>query len=112
MEGKRRTFFSGAAVAALIAGLAATTTPAHAQQQANATPAADAQPTRPDDIVVTAQRREQKLQDVGIAVSVLNTAALTNLNVTSATDIVRAVPNLKFNSYGSSQVVFNIRGVS
>ena len=112
MEGKRRTFFSGAAVAALIAGLAAATTPALAQQQAAAAPAADAQPMRPDDIVVTAQRREQKLQDVGIAVSVLNTAALTNLNVTSATDIVRAVPNLKFNSYGSSQVVFNIRGVS
>ncbi|MBN9636891.1 MAG: hypothetical protein J0I68_00010, partial [Achromobacter sp.] len=101
MEGKRRRFFSGAAIAALIAGLATTGTPAHAQQAA-APAATDPQPKRPDDIVVTAQRREQKLQDVGIAVSVLNTAALTNLNVTNATDIVRAVPNLKCNTYGSS----------
>jgi iron complex outermembrane receptor protein len=64
------------------------------------------------DIVVTAQRREQKLQDVGIAVTVLNRKELANLNISAATDIVRAIPNLKFNAYGSSQVVFNIRGVS
>lgn len=66
----------------------------------------------PGDIVVTAQRREQRLNDVGIAVSVLGEKALQNYNITSATDIVRAIPNLKFNAYGSSQVVFNIRGVS
>ncbi len=66
----------------------------------------------PADIVVTAQRREQRLQDVGIAVTVLNGAQLQNLNINNATDIVRAIPNLKFNAYSSSQVVFNIRGVS
>lgn len=64
------------------------------------------------DIVVTAQRREQKLRDVGIAVTVLTGTELKALNITNATDIARAVPNLKFNAYGSSQVVFNIRGVS
>lgn len=64
------------------------------------------------DIVVTAQRREQKLQDVGIAVTVLSKKELAALNISNATDIVRAIPNLKFNAYGSSQVVFNIRGVS
>jgi iron complex outermembrane recepter protein len=68
--------------------------------------------TAPGDIVVTAQRREQKLNDVGIPVSVLNSAEIRNLNITNATDVVRAIPNLKFNAYGSSQVVFNIRGVS
>jgi iron complex outermembrane receptor protein len=64
------------------------------------------------DIVVTAQRREQKLRDVGIAVTVLSGSEIKALNITNATDIARAVPNLKFNAYGSSQVVFNIRGVS
>jgi len=64
------------------------------------------------EIVVTAQRREQKLRDVGIAVSVVGGKELKALNITNATDLVRAIPNLKYNAYGSSQVVFNIRGVS
>jgi iron complex outermembrane receptor protein len=64
------------------------------------------------EIVVTAQRREQKLRDVGIAVTVVSAKDIRNLNITNATDVVRAIPNLKFNAYGSSQVVYNIRGVS
>jgi len=65
-----------------------------------------------EEIVVTAQRREENLQDVGIAVTALGGALLTDLNITMATDITRAVPSLKMNAYSSSQVVFNIRGVS
>jgi iron complex outermembrane recepter protein len=64
------------------------------------------------DIVVTAQKREQRLQDVGVSATVLGGEALANLNISNATDITRAVPNLKFNAYSSSQVVFNVRGVS
>lgn len=64
------------------------------------------------EVVVTAQRREQKLQDVGIAVTPLSAEAVRDLNITTATDIVRAVPSLKMNAYSSAQVVFNIRGVS
>ncbi len=64
------------------------------------------------DIVVTAQKREQRLQDVGVSATVLGEATLTNLNIANATDIARAIPNLKFNAYSSSQVVFNVRGVS
>jgi iron complex outermembrane receptor protein len=65
-----------------------------------------------EEIVVTATRREERLQDVGIAVTALNGQMLTDLNITTATDITRAVPSLKMNAYSSSQVVFNIRGVS
>lgn len=65
-----------------------------------------------DEVVVTAQRREQRLQEVGISVTALGEEALSGLNVFTATDIVRAVPSLKMNAYSSSQVVFNIRGVS
>lgn len=64
------------------------------------------------EVVVTAQRREQNIQDVGIAVTPLAEDSLQNLNITTATDIVRAVPSLKMNAYSSAQVVFNIRGVS
>ena len=98
--------------AALLAGCAlAAMLPqaAFAQAAAPAEPAAAA----PDaDIVVTAQRREQKLKDVGIAVTVLTGEQLKNLNITNATDVVRAIPNLRFNAYASSQVVFNMRGVA
>ena len=82
---------------------------AHAQSAAGA--AAEAV-TDPADIVVTAQKREQKLQDVGIAISVLGKEELRNRSITNATDIVSAIPNLKYNAYSSSQVVFNMRGVS
>ncbi len=64
------------------------------------------------EVVVTAQRREQNIQDVGISVTALGGDALTDLNINAATDIVRAVPSLKMNAYSSAQVVFNIRGVS
>jgi iron complex outermembrane receptor protein len=78
--------------------------------QAETTPAATA--TRIEEVVVTAQRREQNIQDVGIAVTPLDERALQNLNITTATDIVKAVPNLRMNAYSSAQVVFNIRGVA
>jgi iron complex outermembrane recepter protein len=65
-----------------------------------------------EEIVVTATRREERLQDVGIAVTALGSEMLTNLNINVATDITRVVPSLKMNAYSSSQVVFNIRGVS
>jgi iron complex outermembrane receptor protein len=66
----------------------------------------------PEQVVVTAQRREQNLQDVGISVTALGNESLADLNVNTATDLVRAVPSLKMNAYSSAQVVFNIRGVS
>ena len=68
--------------------------------------------TRIEEIVVTAQRREQNIQEVGIAVTPIGEKALSELNITTATDIVKAVPGLKMNAYSSAQVVFNIRGVS
>ncbi|MEN2793383.1 TonB-dependent receptor [Sphingomonas oligophenolica] len=67
---------------------------------------------QPADIVVTAQRREQRLQDVGIAITALPGTELRQLNIANATDLTRAVPTLKMNAYSSAQVVFNIRGVS
>ena len=65
-----------------------------------------------EEITVTAQRREQNIQSVGISVTALNADKLTELNTNTATDIVPAVPGLKMNAYSSAQVVFNIRGVS
>ncbi|MEY4952634.1 MAG: hypothetical protein RL299_1058, partial [Pseudomonadota bacterium] len=95
---------AGASLAIVAGGLAATA--------AMAQTAPEAEEAETPDIVVTAQRREQKLQDVGIAVSVLGKEELKNRSINSATDVVSAIPNLKYNAYSSSQVVFNMRGVS
>ena len=95
--------------AALLAGAPLA---AYAQQAPEPAKAAAPEATGIEEVVVTAQRREQKLQDIGISVTALSSEALSNLNITTATDIVRAVPGLKMNAYSSSQVVFNIRGVS
>jgi iron complex outermembrane receptor protein len=116
MRSSERTDVRAAVRAILCAALALGSASALADQaeQPPAAPAT-AQPrevSRFDEIVVTAQRREQKLQDVGIAVTPLGEKALEDLNITNATDIVRAVPSLKMNAYSSAQVVFNIRGVS
>ena len=97
---------AGAALAAFGPGLALA-------QSASAAPQADNAATgAAPDIVVTAQRREQKLKDVGIAITVLDKETIKDLNIANATDVVRAIPNLRFNAYASSQVVFNMRGVA
>ena len=87
------------AAAPLLAGAQQATTPAPGERAI-------------EEIVVTANRREERLQDVGLSVTALGSASLENLNITTATDITRAVPSLKMNAYSSSQVVFNIRGVA
>ena len=100
--------------AALLAGAALAAFAPDAAWADPAAPAAEAaaQPAGPADIVVTAQRREQKLKDVGIAITVLDKETIHDLNITNATDVVRAIPNLRYNAYASSQVVYNMRGVS
>ncbi|MGN7932673.1 TonB-dependent receptor [Sphingopyxis sp. 22461] len=68
----------------------------------------------PPEIVVTAQRREQRLQDVPAAVSALGNLALKDASILLAADISRVVPNLQvYSPYGAgSTPVFTMRGVS
>lgn len=104
MRSIQRSDVQGAVRVALCAALACGPSPWAAAGQA--------EPTAIGEVVVTAQKREQNIQDVGIAVTPLGEDALQDLNIRTATDIVRAVPSLKMNAYSSSQVVFNIRGVA
>src|SRR4051812_47931736 len=92
---------SATTLACSIAAILAMPHAAHSQESA---PQAESE-NRIEEIVVTAQRREEKLQDVGIAVTALGSQMLTDLNITTATDITKAVPSLKMNAYSSSQVV-------
>ncbi len=47
-----------------------------------------------NDIVVTARRQEEKLQDVPISITVLTAEKLANNNITSAKDIATYTPGL------------------
>ncbi|WP_428155886.1 TonB-dependent receptor [Brevundimonas sp.] len=64
------------------------------------------------DIVVTAQRREQSSQDVGIALTVVGGQDLDEKGVSVINDIENVVPNMEVDSqFGSGQPSFRIRGI-
>lgn len=64
------------------------------------------------DIVVTAQRRKQSSQDVGVALSVIGGGDLDEKGVNVLNDIENVVPNLEVDSqFGSGQPSFRIRGI-
>ncbi|MFN7175612.1 MAG: TonB-dependent receptor [Thermaurantiacus sp.] len=66
-----------------------------------------------DEIVVTAQRRAQNLQDVPAAVSALSGDALAQRGITETSDLMGALPNLQVTSaYGTTQPNFSLRGIS
>lgn len=66
-----------------------------------------------NEIVVTATRREQALQDVPIAVSAFNNEDLSRLNVTSTNDLQRIAPSLVISTSNSETggSTLRIRGV-
>ncbi|CAN5300589.1 TonB-dependent receptor [soil metagenome] len=83
-----------------------------------------------DEIVVTAQRREENLQKAALAVSAVGGEQLTNQGVTQATDLSRLIPAVQIspahsfsqiylrgvgtfgaNSFAENSVAFNLDGV-
>jgi iron complex outermembrane recepter protein len=67
---------------------------------------------RIDEIVVTAQRREQSIQDVGASVTALQATDLEHSGLNSATDIAQQVPGLQYQAFSPTITIFNLRGVS
>ncbi|MBY8825228.1 TonB-dependent receptor [Sphingomonas colocasiae] len=66
-----------------------------------------------EEIIVTAQKRAEKAQDVPIPMNVLGAAALERIGFTDITDLVKEVPALQLQpfNYSSSVVDLRIRGV-
>ncbi|OYY91635.1 MAG: TonB-dependent receptor [Sphingomonas sp. 28-66-16] len=121
-------------------GALALAMPALAQTAAPANGAATAAPsddsTDPqsasglEDIIVTAQRRDENLQKAAIAVSAVAGSTLTNASVTQATDLTRLIPSIQVapasaltqiylrgvgtfgsNAFAEQGVAFNLDGV-
>jgi iron complex outermembrane receptor protein len=88
----RRAAWCGASVAAMLAGA-----PALAQTAAPpAQPAARS--SELEEVVVTARRREERLQDVPIAVTAFTPERLKDAQVTTARQLVGMVPSLNISS--------------
>jgi outer membrane receptor protein involved in Fe transport len=64
------------------------------------------------DIIVTATKSSQNLQDVPISVVALDTQKLSNLQVQSFNDYVRFLPSVTYQSAGPGTALVYFRGVS
>jgi iron complex outermembrane recepter protein len=64
-----------------------------------------------EEIVVTAQRREQRLQDVPAAISSLSGDSLNRRNLQGNADLVARVPSLSLDVQGPGESTLSIRGV-
>ena len=104
----------GALAAALAVSPAAaqdtpgTSTPAPAQDN-------DASPQEPlqGDIVVTAQKREERLQDVPIAITVINPALLASTNARNFAELQGVVPGVYFaGNSGGGRTYITLRGAT
>ena len=97
-------------VALLLAGVSGTAL----AQAPTATPAAEAASDGLTDIIVTAQKREENLQQIPIAISVLGGADLQNRHVQSLVDLGDgAIPSLRIAPFFSrpGALIVNVRGV-
>src|SRR5579859_6998115 len=85
--------------------LSALSLPAMAQQQAQADLGIQ-------EVVVTAQRRTEKLQDVPIAIQAMSGDTLAQLNIENFEDMTKELPNVTVSSFGPGQSNIYMRGLS
>ena len=91
-----------------LSGLSAATAPISAQQKT---------PTREDraileELIVTARKRDQNLQDVAVSVSLLSGKTLAEAQLKNAAELATLLPTLNVQaSSGPSTASFNIRGI-
>ena len=66
-----------------------------------------------EEVIVTAQKREQSLQDVGISITALDAGQIQNFRFVASTDVVAQLPGVEnFSTQGRGANAFTyIRGV-
>lgn len=116
-----RLLLASAISAAISAGFSLTAT---AQQTPTASPTSTTTPTTTtsrssarsmvlEEVVVTARRREEAIQDVAISMTVFNQRQLDDANIINAGDLANYTPSLQSNTrFGGDNTTFSIRGFS
>ena len=107
-----RIAFQGVCMAALAVGIAAA---AQAQTGPQSSPPTKNQPeptsANAGEIVVTANKREESLNKVGLSVTAIGREALAERRITSVQDIASAIPGLKFADSGAGTPIYTLRGI-
>ena len=66
-----------------------------------------------EEVVVTASKRAENLQDIPQAVTAFSSERLVELGIVETSDLMGAIPNIQVTSaYGRTQPNFSIRGIS
>ena len=65
-----------------------------------------------EEVVVTAQRKSENLQDVPITVQATSAAQLQQLNITTVNELLKYTPNVTFSSNGPGMGNIFMRGLS
>jgi len=98
-----KTLFGGMTAALLAC------TSGQAMAQSSVVPAAD---TGSDDIVVTAQKREQKIKDVPVTVTAITGDRMAEIGVNSLSEVAMYVPGLRIQEQSANNPGFVIRGIT
>jgi len=64
------------------------------------------------EIIVTAQKREENLQDVPVSIQAIGTRRLDQLNISDFADFEKQLPSVSFNTSQSGGTVIYMRGVA
>ncbi|HEY4547086.1 MAG TPA: secretin and TonB N-terminal domain-containing protein, partial [Pedomonas sp.] len=95
-------------------GLHIETTPGGAQviqQRESSHSRAESPETTLSEIIVTAQKREERISDVPIAITALTSEGLDARKIEGGSELLRAIPNVNFSKSNFSMYNFSIRGV-
>ncbi|VWX49977.1 TonB-dependent receptor [Novosphingobium sp. 9U] len=102
--------FASASIVGLSGVAHAQDTPAPASDAAEAQ-VASASASDTGDIVVTANKREQRLNDVGLTVSVLSAASLQERQISTVAELANTVPSLSYSNSANGTPIYTLRGV-
>tara|TARA_R110000782_G_scaffold78276_9_gene155631 strand:- start:57376 stop:59850 length:2475 start_codon:yes stop_codon:yes gene_type:complete len=97
----------GVAISALVMGLAYT--PAHAQDASAAQ--AEVDDATVGEIIVTAQKREQSLNDVGMSISAISGDSLVSRGIQRLEDMSRVVPSFTVTKQEFDVPTYTLRGI-
>lgn len=78
---------------------------------ADSMPSGTASYSTVEEIIVTAQKREERLNDVPLSITALTGDELKSRNIATTKDLVRVVPGLNYQTAVTGAPIFYIRGV-
>lgn len=116
MERRVAALLGGVAVLSVVAGgsARAQSVPGVVPQESSPPPAIAAPPAADastDEIIVTAQKREENVQNVGLSITAASGAALTKLGITDTAQLQKIIPGFTATPTFYGTQVFTIRGV-